>query len=337
MRRKGSGRHRLVLSSFIAVLALGLVTIRYSTVLSTTASAQRGYDPVAVHPNTFETPRLLNNTNTNKANANTNATRQIPTRISNETATTTISDEKKNRVKDQSPPKAAVTAPLTKHQLQEPNASRPVPSAQSIPRPTNIVKSNITIAYAISLVKCGDRQSTEAGLIDASVVMRHSIHLTHQQSKYNYKMYAIVHKNAEGCSKALEDSGFEIVVVDQPIQKSEIRGEFLRKNIQKEWCCGHQEFIKLYAYSLPQPIIVHVDIDFAFYQPIDHLFDAILYDKDSPEGKEARSYIALERAEEEFPDKIDGFITRDWPQAIPGRKVGLDFNEFGIDLLFSLS
>ena len=240
-------------------------------------------------------------------------------------------------MKDQSPPKAAVTAPLTKHQLQEPNASRPVPSAQSIPRPTNIVKSNITIAYAISLVKCGDRQSTEAGLIDASVVMRHSIHLTHQQSKYNYKMYAIVHKNAEGCSKALEDSGFEIVVVDQPIQKSEIRGEFLRKNIQKEWCCGHQEFIKLYAYSLPQPIIVHVDIDFAFYQPIDHLFDAILYDKDSPEGKEARSYIALERAEEEFPDKIDGFITRDWPQAIPGRKVGLDFNEFGIDLLFSLS
>jgi hypothetical protein len=63
-----------------------------------------------------------------------------------------------------------------------------------------------------------------------------------------------------------------------------------------------------------------VDIDFAFMKPMDNLFDAITYDKDSPEGKAARSMIPLERPEEGFPDVISAFITRDWPQVAPGRK-----------------
>jgi hypothetical protein len=183
-------------------------------------------------------------------------------------------------------------------------------------------KKRVIIAYAISLVKCGDHQSTAAGLTDAAIVMRHSIHLTHQTSKYDYKMYAIVHKHAQECSHLLRDAGFEISVVDPPVQPSEIRGEILRKSIHREWCCGADEFIKLYAYELPHPVIVHVDIDFAFYKPMDHLFDAILYDKDSPEGKAARSIIPLDRPEGGFPDTIGAFITRDWPQVIPGRKSG---------------
>lgn len=182
-------------------------------------------------------------------------------------------------------------------------------------------KNGIQVAYAISLIKCGDKQSTSAGLTDAALVMRHSIHLTHLQSKYDYKMYAIVHKQAEECGKTLKDAGFEIVLVDQPLDgKKDIQGKYLRDHIHKEWCCGEQEFIKLYAYGLPDPIIVHVDIDFAFFKPMDDLFDAIMYEKDSPEGQAARSRIPLERPEEGFPDKIGAFITRDWPQVMPGRK-----------------
>jgi hypothetical protein len=80
----------------------------------------------------------------------------------------------------------------------------------------------------------------------------------------------------------------------------------------------------LYAYDeLPHPVIVHVDIDFAFYKPMDNLFDAIIYDKDSPpEGKAAGSIMPLERPEEGFPDTIGSFIMRDWPQSIPGQKAG---------------
>jgi hypothetical protein len=189
-----------------------------------------------------------------------------------------------------------------------------------VPLPIVQQKNGIRVGYAVSLVKCGDFQSSSAGLIDASLVMRHSIHLTHLQSKYDYIMYAIVHKQAEACSQILKDVGFEIVLVDQPVNATDIRGEHLRTNIHKEWCCGEQEFVKLFAYTLPDPVIVHVDIDFAFMRPIDDLFDAIMYDKDSPEGKAARSRIPLERPKEGFPDKIEAFLTRDWPQVSPGRK-----------------
>eukprot|EP00560_Eucampia_antarctica_P001940 CAMPEP_0197833114 /NCGR_PEP_ID=MMETSP1437-20131217/17796_1 /TAXON_ID=49252 ORGANISM="Eucampia antarctica, Strain CCMP1452" /NCGR_SAMPLE_ID=MMETSP1437 /ASSEMBLY_ACC=CAM_ASM_001096 /LENGTH=905 /DNA_ID=CAMNT_0043436955 /DNA_START=312 /DNA_END=3029 /DNA_ORIENTATION=- len=183
----------------------------------------------------------------------------------------------------------------------------------------------VTIAYAVSFIMCDNFQSNSAGLVDASLVMRHSIHKISVRnpdsgSKYDYKMYAIVHRQAEACSKALQAAGFEIMVVDNPVQTKEIRGDFLRRTIHREFCCGVDEFIKLYAYNkIPEEIFVHVDIDFAFYKPMDNLFDAMLYDKDSEEGKRARSLIERERVTDAWPDRIDAFITRDWHQVAPNK------------------
>lgn len=182
-----------------------------------------------------------------------------------------------------------------------------------------------TVAYAVSFIKCGDFQTHAAGLVDASLILRHSIHKISKRnplsgSKYDYKMYAIVHRQAEECSKTLKDVGFEIVVVDSPIQNKDIRGDHVRKHIHKAWCCGSDEFIKWYAYTLPHEVIVHVDIDVAFYKPMDNLFDAILFDKDSEEGKAARSKLELENPKEDkdkLPDKIGAFITKDWGQVAP--------------------
>ena len=182
-----------------------------------------------------------------------------------------------------------------------------------------------TIAYAVSFIKCGDRQTSSAGLTDASLVLRHSIHKISSRnpssgSNYDYKMYAIVHTQAKECSAVLKDVGFEIVIVDPPIAQNEIQMEgYLRKNIHREWCCGHDEFVKLYAYTLPEEVIVHVDIDYAFFKPMDHLFDAMFYDKDSPEGQAARGKLELERPGERLPDQIGAFITRDWGQVAPGK------------------
>ena len=183
-----------------------------------------------------------------------------------------------------------------------------------------------TVAYAVSFIKCGDKQTHSGGLVDASLVLRHSIHQTSSRnpasgSEYDYKMYAIVHRDAENCSAKLKDVGFEVLVVDPPVLKSDIRGEFLQKHIHQEWCCGPDEFIKLFAYTLKEEVIVHVDIDYAFYKPMDHLYDAIIYDKDSDEGKKARDALELERPEERLtlPDKIGAFITRDWAQVAPGK------------------
>ena len=144
-------------------------------------------------------------------------------------------------------------------------------------------------------------------------------------SKYDYKMYVFVHPQAVECSDVLKQVGFEVMVVDPPVQLQEIRGNFLRKKIHREWCCGSDEFIKWQVYNLVKhPAAVHVDIDFAFLQPMDELFDAILYDKDSPQGKAARAKIPLEFPKEDtlLPHQIDAFITRDWPQVVPGRIAG---------------
>ena len=70
------------------------------------------------------------------------------------------------------------------------------------------------------------------------------------------------------------------------------------------------------------PAVVHVDIDFAFKEPMDELFDAMLYPKDSPEGQAARALIQLEQPNVTMPDKIDAFITRDWSQVRPGKMSG---------------
>ncbi len=143
-------------------------------------------------------------------------------------------------------------------------------------------------------------------------------------------MYALAHPQAMSCATVLQDVGFTLVQVPPPIQPSEIQGEYLRTHIHREWCCGHDEFIKLHAFALPEPVVVHVDIDFAFLQPMDPLFDAILYDASTPKGQAARAKIPLEhqtsssssKTTPTLPREIQAFVTRDWPQVVPGRLPG---------------
>mmetsp|Transcript_20364 Transcript_20364/g.31878 ORF Transcript_20364/g.31878 Transcript_20364/m.31878 type:complete len:494 (-) Transcript_20364:1778-3259(-) len=186
----------------------------------------------------------------------------------------------------------------------------------------------VQIAYAISLIKCSDKQSSTSGLIDAATVLRHSVHQTsvrnpNSGSKYDYKMYAIVHKKAESCSHLLGDLGYHIIVKDSPVQTSEIRGDYLRKNVHREWCCGADEFVKLFAYTIhDHPIVVHTDIDFMYVKPMDDLFDAMLLPHDSDEGKAARDRVELEYPDKKqtMPEDIQAYLTRDYHQVIPGRK-----------------
>ena len=189
----------------------------------------------------------------------------------------------------------------------------------------------VVIAYAISLIKCSDKQSSTSGLLDAATILRHSIHRTSIRnpssgSKYDYKLYAIVHSRlASHCSRPLTDLGYEVLLRDAPVEISEIRGEYLRKNVHKEWCCGADEFVKLYAYMITShPIVVHTDIDFMYHAPMDDLYDAMLLSSESGGGRLARSRIELEypNAAHDMPANIEAYLTRDYHQVIPGRKAG---------------
>lgn len=184
------------------------------------------------------------------------------------------------------------------------------------------------IAYALSLIKCGDFQSNIGGLVDAATVLaysvyHHSARHPSSNSKYDFKLYAIVHKQAESCSGTLRDLGFEILLRDPPVTLEEMSSASLRKHAPRAWCCGEAEFIKLYAYTLLEhDIVVHLDIDFLITKPMDDLYDSMLLDPHSAEGQAARSKIPLERPTDPWPDNIEAFVTRDWGQVIPGRKPG---------------
>ena len=79
-----------------------------------------------------------------------------------------------------------------------------------------------TIGYAVTVSGCPGksvRGDFGAGISDGAAVLKHSIHLNsiqnyeHSQSLYDYKMYALVHVDAESCARdALEPLGYEILL-----------------------------------------------------------------------------------------------------------------------------
>lgn len=205
----------------------------------------------------------------------------------------------------------------------------------------------IRVAHVVSLIHCS-RSDRMTGFLDALLILRHSIHLNsvhnsnNQQnfshsssssssrrvSKYSYQMYAIIHET--GCYRdhpklpsLLKRLGYIPLVRDTPINISEIPNEWYRTHVQHENCCGSDEFIKLYAYTLTQhPIVVHWDLDVAVLQPMDDLFDSMLYFKDNPLGMQARKRLQLQRPQtQKLPDRIDAFVTRDITSAKPWEKV----------------
>jgi hypothetical protein len=169
----------------------------------------------------------------------------------------------------------------------------------------------VTIAYVISVVKCSDFQSSTAGLRDAALVLRHSVHSIHQEDQsfpysFRYQMYALVHEQvAQDCHDAvvlpLKLAGYRIRIRPTPVTLADLSSEYLRQNVHKEWCCGMDEFIKLYAhdphtfhyddrmdedsghlYETPT-IVVHTDIDFVFVKPMSDLFQVMLLPVHDPQ------------------------------------------------------
>jgi hypothetical protein len=133
-------------------------------------------------------------------------------------------------------------------------------------------------------------------------------------------MYVLIHgTDALACIDPIQKLGFDVIVVDPPFEIKDLQDDFVRMKMPMTPVYGHHEFMKLHAYNLTEEVFVHVDLDFSFHKPMDHLFDAILYDKESAVGRAARDKLELQRPEEEqyLPDRIEAFITRDWGQVVP--------------------
>lgn len=167
---------------------------------------------------------------------------------------------------------------------------------------------NPSVAYVISLTAC----PSDGSLLDAAAVLAHSIKLSN--STYPYKLYAIAHPDTKSCLSDIEEFGYNILHRDTPVDVEEIRGEFLRRKIVDNGCCGEKELIKLWAYTLvDHPIAVHLDTDVLILHNLDKLFDVML-------GKGGNLPVAFGKA---VPTKVDAFITKDYNMVAQPEKAGV--------------
>eukprot|EP00557_Chaetoceros_sp_GSL56_P010014 CAMPEP_0176478180 /NCGR_PEP_ID=MMETSP0200_2-20121128/1044_1 /TAXON_ID=947934 /ORGANISM="Chaetoceros sp., Strain GSL56" /LENGTH=432 /DNA_ID=CAMNT_0017874091 /DNA_START=54 /DNA_END=1349 /DNA_ORIENTATION=- len=186
-----------------------------------------------------------------------------------------------------------------------------------------------TIAYAVSLTSCEETPS----LIDGAAVLMHSIHLSSVQnptssSKYDYKMYAIVHESAMVCKPILEKIGYTVKQVDVPVPVAEIEGDVLRENVHQNGCCGELEFIKLWAYTLvDHPFVVHLDLDTVVLKPMDELFDAAIIGDTSQLSavmwSNEHHFLSSSKEKDEGLSRqapINAFFTRDYNMRSAGKK-----------------
>jgi hypothetical protein len=176
------------------------------------------------------------------------------------------------------------------------------------------------IAHVVSLIKC-DQGHMVTGFLDAAAVLRHSIHRQSNftgNSHYCYHMVAMVHPDCSTHAQPLAQLGYEIKVVPPPIRIDELPPGFYHDYVHRAKCCGIDEFIKLYAYNLTEfPITVHWDMDAMVLQPMDTLFDAMLFSKNSTRGRNARAQLELQHPKLPLPDMIDAFLTRDITSSEP--------------------
>jgi hypothetical protein len=203
----------------------------------------------------------------------------------------------------------------------------------------------VKIAHVISLITC-HKASRVKGFLDALIILRHSIHQNSihannndptgrkvkKSSNYSYQMYAILHQDG-GCLEhfdLLKRIGYIPLVKPTPINVSQITSnDWYRDHVEQENCCGSKEFIKLYAYTLTEhPIVVHWDLDVAVLQPLDDLYDAMLYNANTETGRAARQRLRLQRpsvqqlpASNNNDGRIDAFFTRDYTSARPWEKI----------------
>ena len=182
--------------------------------------------------------------------------------------------------------------------------------------------TSTTIAYCISVTSCGGK---DEGISEGAAVLAHSIRRQKTQgSRYDAKLYAFVHPVAEHCSaEKLARLGYQVQVRETPINATQIKGEFLRRTIQIRGCCQEKELLKLYAYTLSEPVSVHLDVDFLILKPLDKLFDAIIGGVSSSSLDSQEIEYGGNGESVTTPRKVDAFFTRDYNLSNRGKKAGM--------------
>ena len=136
----------------------------------------------------------------------------------------------------------------------------------------NVLSNKKKIAYAVTVTKDGH-------FLDGALVLGHSALKVHDankgyKSEYDAELVAFVTSTVQYARPVLEKYGWKVLERPLPVELSEIRNENYVTNMRSSGCCGADEFLKLWAYTLVDyHRVVHLDMDSIVYQNMDELYE----------------------------------------------------------------
>jgi alpha-N-acetylglucosamine transferase len=116
------------------------------------------------------------------------------------------------------------------------------------------------IAYAITVTKDGP-------FLDGALVLGHSAKKVHDPSKgyvskYDADLVAFVAPGVVKAKEILEANGWRVLERRVPVEIDEIVNRKYAELMRNSGCCGADEFLKLWAYTLTEyHRVVHLDMD----------------------------------------------------------------------------
>lgn len=134
------------------------------------------------------------------------------------------------------------------------------------------IPSKKKIAYAITVTKDGP-------FVDGALVLGYAAKKVHDISKgfkseYTADLVAFVVESVVTSRPILETYGWKILERRLPVELDEIENQDYANNMKNSGCCGADEFLKLWAYSLIEyHRVVHLDMDSIIFQNMDELYN----------------------------------------------------------------
>ena len=152
------------------------------------------------------------------------------------------------------------TSPITVSTTETESGQQNLPNLRN-----NEVKKKKKIAYAITVTKDGH-------FVDGALVLGYSAKKVHDASsgyisEYDADLIAFVVPSVKYARPVLEAYGWKVLERNLPVALDEIQNKAYADGMRKSGCCGADEFLKLWMYTLVDyERVVHLDMDSIIYQ-----------------------------------------------------------------------
>ena len=129
------------------------------------------------------------------------------------------------------------------------------------------------IAYAVTVTKDGK-------FVDGALVLGYAARKVHDASKgypseFDVELVAFVVPSVVTARPILKEHGWRVLERPLPVSLDDIENKAYVEKMKDSGCCGADEFLKLWAYTLTEyERVVHLDMDSIIFQNMDELYKA---------------------------------------------------------------